>query len=109
MGDGREGVLVGLHEGDFGGVAGEGFDGGGEFPAVGSDAVHARSDDVHLFHDQGQAVDLGRGGEYADDDDAGLGLGGFNGVVDGVGLTADGLDDNVGAAVLGPVFPLIFA
>ena len=58
------------------------------------------------FTTKGQSVDLRRGGEYADNDDTGLGLGGFYRVVDGVGLTADGLDDHVGAAVIGPVLPL---
>ena len=43
----------------------------------------------------------------ADDDDAGLGLGGFYCVVDSVGLTADGLDDHIGAAVISPVLPVV--
>ena len=105
LGDVGEGELVGLHEGDFGGVAGEGVYGGGEFPAMNADAVHAGADDVDFLGDEHEAVDLGVGGEDADDDDAALGLGGFYGVVDGVGGAAYGLDDDVGLAVPGPVFP----
>ena len=100
---------MGLHEGYFGGVAIQGVYGGGELPAVGSDSVHAGPDDVYFFCHEGQAIDLGGGGEDADYDDAGLGLGGFYGVVDGVGLTAYGLDDHVGATVLRPVLPVVLA
>ena len=100
--DGAQGVLVGLEGGEVGLVTGQQGDGGREVGAAAAGAVEDRAEHLDFFDDEEQAVEGHLAGEDAEDDDAPRLAHGLDRLADGVGLAADGLEDDVGPVVVGP-------